>query len=116
MREKEGKYDLKGLPMRRERSLLAFLIFNEEFYSQLPLMTCLGFAWGSLTFLKGRSLMRKLLKKKGQRKTVKYNKPNAFHYARNSQSYAMKIKKKKLILIFIKYLWQVERESERGRV
>lgn len=28
----------------------------------------------------------------------------------------MKIKKKKLILIFIKYLGQVERESERGRV
>lgn len=54
----------KGLLMRRERSLLAFLIFNEEFYSQLPLMTCLEFAWGSLTFLKGRSLMRKLLKKR----------------------------------------------------
>lgn len=104
----------KGLPMRRERSLLAFLIFNEEFYSQLPLMSCLGFAWGSLTFLKGRSLMRKLLKKRP--KTAKYNKTNAFHYARNSQSYAMKIKKKKLILIFIKYLWKVERQSERGRV
>lgn len=83
----------KGLPMRRERSLLAFLIFNEAFHSQLPLMTCLGFAWGSLTFLKGRSFMRKLLKK-GQRKTAKYNKTNAIHYARNSQSYAMKIKKK----------------------
>lgn len=71
---------------------------------------------GELDIFERAQLDAKTAKKKGQRKTAKYNKTNAFHYARNSQSYAMKIKKKKLILIFIKYLWKVERESERGRV